>query len=94
MIASLERDWRATLEQIERQLALLDVPVLVLHGESDPIGQDGPREVACMLRRSTFVILERVRHLPWLEDPDTLRQALRRFLAEHAGPATTGPGHA
>lgn len=81
VVESLERDWERALDGIEPRLARLDVPALVMHGEADPIGEAGPREVAELLPRGRFVSLPGVGHVPWLEDAEGLRRELREFVA-------------
>jgi proline iminopeptidase len=81
VVASLEQDWERLLDGIDSSLAQLDVPALVIHGEADPIGEAGPREIARLLPRGRFVSLPSVGHVPWLEDPGELRRELRGFVA-------------
>ncbi|HET8672652.1 MAG TPA: alpha/beta hydrolase [Thermoleophilaceae bacterium] len=82
VVSALERDWEATLSGIESRLGALSMPSLVLHGEADPMGEDGPRELACSLPDARFVVLPGVGHLPWLEDPTRLRSSLREFITQ------------
>jgi proline iminopeptidase len=81
VLEALEQDWELALEDIEAGLAELTVPALVVHGEADPIGEYGPREVAALLSQSRFVSLRGVGHVPWLEDSNELRSHLRSFVA-------------
>jgi proline iminopeptidase len=81
VIEAFEMDWQSTLDGIEKGLSHLGVPALVLHGEADPIGEEGPREVADLLPQGRFVVLADVGHLPWLEHPHDLRHQLRFFVA-------------
>jgi proline iminopeptidase len=80
VVASLERDWQRALDGIDGQLTSLTVPTLVLHGEADPIGEAGARELASLLPQARFVRLPGVGHVPWLEDAGRLRQHLRDFI--------------
>jgi proline iminopeptidase len=85
VVAALERDWQRALDGIDHKLLELTARALVLHGEADPIGELGPRELARLLPRGRFVSLTGVGHVPWLEDRDALRHHLRSFVAECAG---------
>jgi len=58
----------------------LAVPALVVHGDGDPRPDEGARRLAEILPGGEFVSLEGVGHFPWLERPELLREALRRFL--------------
>jgi proline iminopeptidase len=80
VVAALEHDWEASLSGIEPRLGALPMPALVVHGEADPIGQEGPRELASALPGARFVVLPGVGHLPWLEDASGLRAELRGFV--------------
>jgi proline iminopeptidase len=80
VVASLEQDWQFALEGIDERLGRLTAPALVLHGEADPIGEAGPRELAALLPQGRFARLPAVGHVPWLEDAGELRQELRDFI--------------
>jgi pimeloyl-ACP methyl ester carboxylesterase len=88
VVSALERDWQRALDGIDEKLSALTVPALVLHGEADPIGERGPRELARLLPQGRFVLLGGVGHVPWLEQADGLRHHLREFVAELADCAT------
>ncbi|HEY1594473.1 MAG TPA: alpha/beta fold hydrolase [Thermoleophilaceae bacterium] len=82
VVAALEQDWERHLHGIDERLGRLTIPSLVLHGEADPIGAAGPRELAELLPGGGFVSLRGVGHLPWLEDSAELRRELRAFVAQ------------
>ncbi len=84
VINALEADWQRALDGIELRLPRLEVPTVVLHGEADPIGEDGPREIADLLPHGRFVVLPGVGHVPWLEDAEELRRQLRAFVGSLA----------
>lgn len=63
------------------RLAKLGVPAIVVRGDGDPIPRRGPQEVATLLPHADFVELPGVGHVPWLERPELLRDAVRSFLA-------------
>jgi proline iminopeptidase len=63
----------------DRELAGLEVPVLVLHGDEDHNLLAAER-LARVLPRPTLRILSRTAHVPWLEDPAGVRAALRNFM--------------
>lgn len=84
IIEAFEADWQSTLDGLQTSLSHLNVPALVVHGEADPIGEDGPREVAELLPQGTFVALPGAGHVPWLEHPHDLRRQLRSFVADVA----------
>jgi proline iminopeptidase len=78
---AMQADWKARLDAgIEDDLRRLDVPVLVLHGDHDP-DPVGAREVAALLPRAEWALLEDAGHSPWLEQPAAMRARLRAFLA-------------
>jgi proline iminopeptidase len=64
---------------VEDQLRRLEAPVLVVHGahDTDPARA---RRVAELALHGRWVELERSAHLPWLEQPEELRKALRGFV--------------
>jgi pimeloyl-ACP methyl ester carboxylesterase len=65
---------------VRHRLSELDVPVLLVHGESDPRPKAAVEALATELPRSRLVILDRVGHFPYWEAPETLRDLLRDFL--------------
>lgn len=71
----------ASREDLRNRLAKLDVPVTVLHGRRDaevPIRV--AEETAAAARHGTLAVLEEAGHLPHLELPDALTQALESVL--------------
>lgn len=62
------------------RLATLRVPTLVLHGEADPRPAWAGRRVAEHIPGAEFVLLRGAGHFVWLDNPEILRGALRRFL--------------
>ena len=63
------------------EVAGVTCPVLVLHGEDDPVPDERATELAALLPVAQLVVLPGVGHDPWLEDPAGVRTALRDFLA-------------
>lgn len=67
-------------EELARRCRSLDVPVLVVAGEEDPRPPSAVYSLVEALPRAQLVVLPGAGHLPWLEDPERLRTALRSFL--------------
>lgn len=63
----------------------LRVPVLVLHGEDDPLPVECASDLADRLPQAQLTILAGVGHIPWLEDEAAVRAALRDFLKHLPG---------
>jgi proline iminopeptidase len=64
------------------RLAVLRVPTLVLHGEADPRPAWAGRRVADHIPGAEFVLLPGTGHFVWLDNPELLRGALRRFFQQ------------
>ncbi len=64
---------------IER-IATLRIPTLVIHGALDPRPARVARHFAKLVPSASYLELPQVGHLPWIEQPDLLRGALRPFL--------------
>jgi proline iminopeptidase len=77
-----EGDQFAEQSSMPERLAALRVPTLVLHGEIDPRPAWAGQCVAEHIPGAEFVLLPGVGHFVWLDSPDFLRDALRRFLAK------------
>ena len=68
--------------KLQRRLGLVDVPVLVLWGESDRIVTPAyGRAFAAALPKGRFELVERAGHLPQLERPEATFAAIDAFLA-------------
>ncbi len=76
--ASLAERIRTGLAEEARDVR---VPVLVLHGDDDPLPVESAIELADRLPQAQLVVLPGVGHTPWLEDDAGVRTALRQFLA-------------
>jgi len=59
----------------------LDVPALVVQGTADLRSSEPAQDLAHSLQRGELVLVPEAGHFPWLERPEVLRPALRRFLA-------------
>jgi proline iminopeptidase len=68
-------------ETFRAQLPSFPVDTLVVHGEADPRPLWATHQLAELIPTSRFVTIPRCGHFPWVEQPDTLRPALRSFLA-------------
>ena len=60
-------------------LRAVTLPALVVHGRQDPIPLDSAEATATALR-ARFVVLEDCGHVPYVEQPDALFDALSQFL--------------
>ncbi len=63
----------------------IDAPVLVLHGADDPRPVRLAERLARSLPNARLLIAPQAGHLPWLEQPAPVRDALRGFLSELTG---------
>ena len=62
-------------------LTTLEVPALVSHGRQDPIPLTSCESVAEALR-ARLVVLENCGHVPYVEQPQSLFDAVRQFLTD------------
>jgi proline iminopeptidase len=60
----------------------LDIPVLVLHGADDPLPVEGAIALAELLPSADLVTIDAVGHMPWMENAEAVRRALRGFLTK------------
>jgi pimeloyl-ACP methyl ester carboxylesterase len=68
--------------QLPRWLARIDVPTLVLWGESDRVvSPDYGRAFAGMIPGARFELIERAGHHPEIEQPEAFVDCVARFLA-------------
>ena len=63
-------------------LERLATPALVVHGRQDPIPLASSQDVATALR-ARLVVLENCGHVPYVEQPQSLFDAVRQFLTEN-----------
>ena len=68
-------------------LARLHLPALVVHGRQDPIPLASSQAAARALS-AEFVVLEECGHVPYVEQPAALFDALDRFLTPAAASPT------
>ena len=63
----------------------LPTPMLVLHGEDDPLPVECASDLASRMPQARLTVLAGVGHIPWLEDAAGTRAALRDFLEQLPG---------
>lgn len=80
----LARDgWRPGLTFDHDELAAIRQPTLVVWGSSDPVGSPEVWKRAVeALPAGELRVIEGAGHTPWLDAPNAVSSALRRFLAE------------
>ncbi len=69
---------RATLEHA---LPAFAAPFALLHGVADPLPFDASRATADLVPYSVVVPIADAGHFPWLEQPESVRAALRQVLS-------------
>lgn len=84
---------RGMMQRSDRTAVLqaLDIPTLFIHGTEDPvISSEVIRAQAARVKQGTYVELEGVGHMGYLEAPDLCLSAIRTFAqrAHHHGRAT------
>ncbi|HUO51519.1 MAG TPA: alpha/beta fold hydrolase [Gemmatimonadaceae bacterium] len=66
------------------ELGRIACPVLIVHGNEDPIPLPSSREAAHAMPNARLEVLDGSGHVPYVEAGEALFGALRRFLAETA----------
>jgi proline iminopeptidase len=66
---------------LHEQLKSLQVPTLVLHGDSDPMPMRYAEQIHASLPHSELVVLERSGHWVFVDAMDQVRENVERFLA-------------
>jgi proline iminopeptidase len=69
-------------DRLVTEVRQLDIPVLVLHGADDPLPVEGAIALAVLLPSAELVTIDAVGHVPWMEDADAMRRALREFVTK------------
>ena len=67
---------------IQGQLARVQSPTLIIHGDYDPIPLDTARRLHETLPHSTLVVLPHCGHFPYLEVPGEFFRQVRTFLQQ------------
>lgn len=82
--ASMGADWRRILaeDELRRAVATLTMPTLVLHGLDDPRPSRLAERLAATLPDARLALIPACGHLPWLEQPATVRAILRAFIED------------
>jgi pimeloyl-ACP methyl ester carboxylesterase len=78
--------WKPFLHnpKLRRRLARIDVPTLVVWGESDGwVSVDYGRAFAQAIPGARFELIERAGHFPYLEQPDAFVDTLTGWLSQH-----------
>jgi proline iminopeptidase len=66
-------DWR-------QELSNISVPVLVIHGELDPLPVETSAQIASTIPSATHVVIPAAGHMPFWEAPDVFFPAVEQFL--------------
>lgn len=66
-------DWRSSLSKVS-------TPVLIIHGDKDPIPMTSAEEWAAHLPHARLLAIHRAGHFPWLEQPEVFYPAVDTFL--------------
>lgn len=56
------------------------LPMLFVHGAQDPRPVEGPGQLAERISTASMKVVHNASHLPWVEQPDVVRDALKTFL--------------
>ena len=77
---------------LRNALRAVHCPTLVIHGRQDPIPLESAAAAAQSLS-AEFLVLDDCGHVPYVEQPELLFAAIRRFLAESHGSLRSGHAH-
>lgn len=82
--ASMQADWRRILAKsdLHRAVSTLNIPTLVLHGLDDPRPPRLAERLAATLPNVRLALIPACGHLPWLEQPATVRDVIRDFIID------------
>ena len=72
---------------LERGLAGLDLPALLIHGAGDPLPMTATTDTADLIRDAHLQVVAEAGHFPWLERPGEVRRIVAAFLEEHPAPS-------
>lgn len=69
---------------LQRQLHELDIPTLIIHGDTDPIPCSSAESLHQNIKCSKYVLMERCGHFPYVEDAQVFFNTVHSFLAQNA----------
>jgi pimeloyl-ACP methyl ester carboxylesterase len=73
--------WKPGLTFDDRELAAVEPPVDWIVGSADPIGSiELWKQIATRMPRARITIVDNAGHLPWLDDPRTVADGIRRAM--------------
>ena len=89
--ADLSADWSRLQadDAFVRRVHEIAAPVLIMHGAEDPRPPHLAERLTASLPNAKLDIVPNAGHLPWVEQPERTRDALRTFLASVGGPVAT-----
>ena len=70
-------DWRAALSEVP-------IPALVVHGASDPTPIESAEDWVATLPRTSFIVVDGMGRIPWIESAQELNATIARFLDQIA----------
>jgi len=77
------RRWKPGLTFDDRELGAIEPEVSWVVGTADPIGSiDLWKRVVTRMRRAGVTIIDNAGHLPWVDDPRAVADAIRRAMAD------------
>ncbi len=65
-----------------REIASIDVPTLILHGEGDILGPDVPGSLAGLIQGSQVAMIPHAGHMPFWEAPSEFFRRVEDFLTQ------------
>jgi pimeloyl-ACP methyl ester carboxylesterase len=93
VLPDAQRAWLSMLERVARpgrrveltyslhpQLARLQIPVLLVWGEQDPVAPVWGQQLVDSLPNAHLVVLPDTGHLPWLDEPERVGALVQDFL--------------
>ena len=65
---------------LEDKVATMDVPVVIIQGRQDPLTSEIQERLNSRIKNSEIFYIEKAGHFPWLEQPDSFFNILRKSL--------------
>jgi pimeloyl-ACP methyl ester carboxylesterase len=72
---------------LERGLARLRMPAMILHGDASPIPSGEAERTAALIPGVSLRILPGIGHFAWIEEPGLVRREMAAFLSAAFEPA-------